>query len=152
MSVVEIWEKIDCVLMELYTKFMDMAVWTRSWSILIDFFLAKILFTPVLIYHWLDQNIVGKSSNCVLLKKYLLSIIWCHFHPYWTANLSSFSDLIYQSAGISLSMRPANERRPYIVPMSLIGWAYTSAVSWIWKYPCHMTEAVFNCKKGEKNQ
>ena len=69
LSFMEIWEKIDCVLMEMFTKFMDMAVWTRSWSILIDFFLATIPFTSVLIYHWLDQNIVGKSSNCVLLKK-----------------------------------------------------------------------------------
>ena len=31
----------------------------------------------------------------------------------------------YSLSGMSLGMRPANERRRYIVTMSLIGWAHT---------------------------
>ena len=33
--------------------------------------------------------------------------------------------LLIEASGISLGMRPANEKRRYVVTTSLIGWAHT---------------------------
>ena len=47
----------------------------------------------------------------------------------WVSNDSITSIFVYAWTGIILFMGPANERRRYIVTLSLIGWVHTTAFS-----------------------
>ena len=50
-------------------------------------------------------------------------------------------------SGISLGMRPANERRRYTVTTSLIGWAHT----WVWWKEWHVKFIFFNENSSNLN-
>ena len=62
--------------------------------------------------------------------KWLLILSW-----HYTDNLSAYLLFTPDKSGIILYMRPANERRRYILTSSLIGWAHTQNDPCLIRYP-----------------
>ena len=81
----------------------------------------------------LYDNIVGMFSQFSYISIYLIcvhiNICWGHndIHLIYLFNPMSIArcGTSFLSAGISMGMRPANERRRYNVTTSLIDWAHT---------------------------
>ena len=96
----------------------------------------QVLITAVILYN-------RAGCMCSIFMFYLYALFgwhvvgFSHMINLWTYGApSGISNIMYttggssQGAGIGLGMRPANERRRYIVTTSLIGWTHTETDPW----------------------
>ena len=111
-----------------------------SWSGLegegtVNRFCRLLLYSCHKFYHKFHCYIINLNINQILIL--LLSLIFLLFslnncRLELTTQISTSGSIQHKNTGLTLGLRPANERRRYFVTTSLIGW--TQALNHPWKY------------------